>query len=201
MATRKIGSRRIVVDGIAYRWRIRKRATYSQADYGHGKLHVAVELAERPGGGAGAVYGPPAPGRLAHRADRAGPPIRRGRVGPGSAGRRVVGVAVGAAVYPFPGQRSSRGKEDRTRNSVYRLHDASGPQRATVALVDSLLSIVHLFTCQSSPSQTTQPPRLPSASPIGPMLPIEKEHWSAGSWGRKLWHQEGSFAKAFLKKA
>lgn len=49
MATRKTGSRRLVVDEVAYRWRIRRRATYSQADYGHGTLHVAVELAERPG--------------------------------------------------------------------------------------------------------------------------------------------------------
>jgi hypothetical protein len=48
MATRKTGSRRLVVDGVTYRWRIRKRATYSQADYGHGTLHVAVELAEQP---------------------------------------------------------------------------------------------------------------------------------------------------------
>jgi len=34
---------------VTYRWRIRKRATYSQADYGCGKLHVAVELAEQSG--------------------------------------------------------------------------------------------------------------------------------------------------------
>ena len=49
MATRKTGSRRLVVDGVSYRWRIRRRATYSQADYGYGTLHVAVELAEQPG--------------------------------------------------------------------------------------------------------------------------------------------------------
>ena len=49
MATRKTGSRRLVVDGVAYLWRIRKRATYSQADYCNGTLNVAVELAERPG--------------------------------------------------------------------------------------------------------------------------------------------------------
>jgi hypothetical protein len=49
MATRRTGSRPIVVDGVAYRWRIRRRATQCQADYGRGKLHVAVELAERPG--------------------------------------------------------------------------------------------------------------------------------------------------------
>jgi hypothetical protein len=49
MATRRTGSRPIVVDGVAYRWRIRRRATYCQADYGSGKLHVAVELADRPG--------------------------------------------------------------------------------------------------------------------------------------------------------
>lgn len=49
MATRKTGSRRLVVNGVAYRWRIRKRATFSQADYGNGTLNVAVELAEQPG--------------------------------------------------------------------------------------------------------------------------------------------------------
>jgi hypothetical protein len=49
VATRKTGSRRLVVDGVAFRWRIRHRATYSQADYGSGTLHIAVELAEEPG--------------------------------------------------------------------------------------------------------------------------------------------------------
>jgi len=49
MATRKTGSRQLVVDGITYRWRIRRRATSLQSDYGHGTLHVAVELAEQPG--------------------------------------------------------------------------------------------------------------------------------------------------------
>ena len=49
MATRKVGSRRLVVDGMSYRWRIRHRATYSQADYGSGTLHVAVEWADKPG--------------------------------------------------------------------------------------------------------------------------------------------------------
>jgi hypothetical protein len=43
MATRKVGARKIVVDGKTYRWRIRHRATNSQADYGHGALHVSVE--------------------------------------------------------------------------------------------------------------------------------------------------------------
>jgi hypothetical protein len=49
VATRKTGSRRLVVDGVVYRWRIRKRATNLQADYGWGMLDVAVELAEQPG--------------------------------------------------------------------------------------------------------------------------------------------------------
>ena len=49
MATRRTGSRRLVVDGVAYRWRIRKRATYSQTDYGSSTLHIAVELAEQSG--------------------------------------------------------------------------------------------------------------------------------------------------------
>jgi len=49
MAAPKIGSRRILVDNVAYRWRIRRRATYLQSDYGSGKLHVSVELFERSG--------------------------------------------------------------------------------------------------------------------------------------------------------
>ena len=49
MANRKTGSRRIVVDGAAYRWRIRHRATSFQVDYGSGTLHVAIESDEQPG--------------------------------------------------------------------------------------------------------------------------------------------------------
>ena len=49
MATRKAGSRRIVVDDVIYRWRVRHRATYSQSGYGSGELHVAIELADEPG--------------------------------------------------------------------------------------------------------------------------------------------------------
>jgi hypothetical protein len=49
VATRKAGSRRLVVDGHAYRWRIRRRATYTQIAYGYGTLHVAVHLEEDPG--------------------------------------------------------------------------------------------------------------------------------------------------------
>jgi hypothetical protein len=48
MATRKTGSRRLLVDGIAYRYRIRHRATFAQTDYS-GTLHLTVELAEQPG--------------------------------------------------------------------------------------------------------------------------------------------------------
>ena len=51
MAMRKRGSRRIVVDGAAYRWRIRRRATLCQADYGNGTLHVGVESCPRPAKG------------------------------------------------------------------------------------------------------------------------------------------------------
>lgn len=49
MALRKVGSRRLIVDGLAFRWRIRRRATNSQMDYGHGTLHIAVQL-EKDGG-------------------------------------------------------------------------------------------------------------------------------------------------------
>jgi hypothetical protein len=49
MATRKVGSRKIVVDGKAYRWRIRHRATNFQADYSDGILHVTVETYDQGG--------------------------------------------------------------------------------------------------------------------------------------------------------
>lgn len=49
MATRKKGSRQIDVDGVSYRWRIRKRLTYGQECFPGGMLHVAIELAENPG--------------------------------------------------------------------------------------------------------------------------------------------------------
>ena len=49
MAIPKRGSRPISVNSINYRWLIRKKATYSQVDYGTGFLHVAIDLAENPG--------------------------------------------------------------------------------------------------------------------------------------------------------
>lgn len=49
MAAPRTGSRRIVVDDVAYRWRIRRRATRAQSDYGSGKLYLSVELFARPG--------------------------------------------------------------------------------------------------------------------------------------------------------
>ena len=49
MALPKVGSRKISVDGVTYCWRVRKKATKLQADYGVGRLHVAVQLAAQPG--------------------------------------------------------------------------------------------------------------------------------------------------------
>jgi len=49
MAIPKKGSRTIIVEGVKYRWLIRRKATYSQTDYGKGKIHVAVEHAANPG--------------------------------------------------------------------------------------------------------------------------------------------------------
>ncbi|MDR1888354.1 MAG: hypothetical protein LBQ81_03085 [Zoogloeaceae bacterium] len=49
MAIPKTGSRKISVEGYEYRWLIRKKATYSQADYGIGCLHVAIDLLHEPG--------------------------------------------------------------------------------------------------------------------------------------------------------
>ncbi|MET7437291.1 hypothetical protein ACWERY_28955 [Streptomyces sp. NPDC004082] len=48
MALVKKGSRRITVDGITYRWRIRRRPTYCQALL-WSPLTYAVELADSPG--------------------------------------------------------------------------------------------------------------------------------------------------------
>lgn len=49
MAFPKVGSRRISVDGVTYCWRIRRKPTRLQADYGVGRLHVAMQLASAPG--------------------------------------------------------------------------------------------------------------------------------------------------------
>ena len=49
MAIPKKGTRKITVNDLAFRWLIRRKATYGQTDYGIGKLHVAVELEENPG--------------------------------------------------------------------------------------------------------------------------------------------------------
>ncbi|GAB1545419.1 hypothetical protein NUACC21_80950 [Scytonema sp. NUACC21] len=48
MAISKKGSRLIVVNGDRYRWRIRKKPTYSQGNVWN-TLTVAVEKAENPG--------------------------------------------------------------------------------------------------------------------------------------------------------
>src|SRR5262249_36072085 len=48
MAIRKIGSRRLVVDGVTYLWRVRRRPTYCQAN-AWGSLSVCVQRAEAPG--------------------------------------------------------------------------------------------------------------------------------------------------------
>lgn len=48
MAIPKKGSRVIAVDGVAYRWRIRRKPTYSQG-LAQGALTFAVELAQDPG--------------------------------------------------------------------------------------------------------------------------------------------------------
>ena len=49
MAIPKKGSRTITLDGVSYRWLIRRKATNSQQDYGNGQIHVAIELAKSPG--------------------------------------------------------------------------------------------------------------------------------------------------------
>jgi hypothetical protein len=49
MALSKKGSRIITVDGVKYRWLIRRKATYTQSCYLDGCLHVAIELAQSPG--------------------------------------------------------------------------------------------------------------------------------------------------------
>lgn len=48
MAIASRGSRRITVDGVAYRWKVRRRPTYCQGNTGT-NLQAAVELADAPG--------------------------------------------------------------------------------------------------------------------------------------------------------
>jgi len=49
MTMPKAGSRKIVVEGTRFRWRIRKRITYAQQCFGQG-LGISVELEESPSG-------------------------------------------------------------------------------------------------------------------------------------------------------
>ena len=43
------GARRITVGDENYLWLIRRKATYSQTDYGIGRIHVAIAHDEAPG--------------------------------------------------------------------------------------------------------------------------------------------------------
>jgi hypothetical protein len=45
----KTGARRLMVDGVAYRWRVRHRAHPFTALNWDGRIHVSVELADAPG--------------------------------------------------------------------------------------------------------------------------------------------------------
>jgi hypothetical protein len=49
MSIPKKGTRKIIVDGEPFIWLIRRQATYTQADYGCGNLHVAVEHTQKRG--------------------------------------------------------------------------------------------------------------------------------------------------------
>ncbi len=49
MAMPKTGARRITVDGVAYRWRVRHRVHPFMALNWDGRIHVSVELADNPG--------------------------------------------------------------------------------------------------------------------------------------------------------
>lgn len=49
MSIPKKGTRKIIVDREPFIWLIRRQATNTQADYGCGNLHVAVQHAEKQG--------------------------------------------------------------------------------------------------------------------------------------------------------
>ncbi len=49
MAISRKGSRKIMIEGEEYRWLVRRKAAYSQAEYGSGKIHVAIEHAKEKG--------------------------------------------------------------------------------------------------------------------------------------------------------
>jgi hypothetical protein len=63
MALVKKGSRSITVDGVTYRWRVRRRATYAQA-LGWSPLSYAVEQADLPGTTLVVTTNQPHPGNL-----------------------------------------------------------------------------------------------------------------------------------------
>ncbi|MCG7521280.1 hypothetical protein [Ruegeria sp. Ofav3-42] len=45
MAIPRKGTRTITVEGEDFRWLVRRKATFSQTDYGSGKIHIAIENA------------------------------------------------------------------------------------------------------------------------------------------------------------
>ena len=64
MAIPRKGSRRIVVDGTQYLWRIRRKATPNQIDYGYGSLHVSIAAAHGKGATLAIVTDRPHPGDI-----------------------------------------------------------------------------------------------------------------------------------------
>jgi hypothetical protein len=48
MTIPKKGSRKIVLGELNYKWLIRRKGTDCQVDYGIGKIHVAIELDDKP---------------------------------------------------------------------------------------------------------------------------------------------------------
>ena len=49
MSIPRKGSRTIMIEGEEFRWLVRRKVTFSQMDYGNGKIHVAIEHAQASG--------------------------------------------------------------------------------------------------------------------------------------------------------
>ncbi|QLE70533.1 hypothetical protein FGW37_01960 [Streptomyces rectiverticillatus] len=97
MALPRKGSRRIVVDGVAYRWRVRRRVTYGQG-MGWSLLAYAVEHAESPGTTLVVRTGRPHPGNWIRRP---APPVLPAHVSAAVRAARARGWTPEAPGPPF----------------------------------------------------------------------------------------------------
>jgi hypothetical protein len=130
MSLPKTGSRRIVVDGVAYRWRVRPRPSTSQSDFGD-RLTLAVE--REGAGGAILVISVNAPRPDSPSSSRPKPTV----VMPADVARyvraaRESGWAPGTPGSPFHLSVPSPGHAPRPSEAVWQFHNEEAERRAAL---------------------------------------------------------------------